>query len=339
VNRPKPDRKRPPLLRACLVGYGMMGDWHARALVRAGCALQVLVGRRESNARAFSTTRGFARSTVNFEEAMASPDVDLVVLANPSEQHADFARRALEHGKHVLVEIPLALSFADATAVVALAEQRDLRLGVVHPLRVRPDLVALRDRLAHGSERLTLAHGRFFTHRLTNVGATGYRRSWTDNLLWHHMAHLLDAATWLAGSPIIRVESFVAPLDPRTGTSLEAVVLAETQSAAALVATGSYSAHEQIFELMAVTDRESYRLDIRAATLMSGAGAHTIEGEEANCARIVTDFARAVREGRAPVVSGRSVLPAMEVLEQAQHRWDAQHGARSIPGRPLGGAG
>ena len=132
----------------------------------------------------------------------------------------------------------------------------------MHPLRVRRDLVALRERLARGAERLTLVHGRFLTHRLTNVGATGYERSWTDNLLWHHMAHLVDAATWLAGSPVVRVESFLAPIDARTGTSLEAAVLAETASAVAVVATGSYLAHEQIFELMAVTDRDSYRLDV-----------------------------------------------------------------------------
>jgi 2-hydroxy-4-carboxymuconate semialdehyde hemiacetal dehydrogenase len=312
----------------------MMGGWHARALARAGCTLQILVGRREENTRAFAAAHGFARSTLSFDEAIASRDVDLVVLANPSEQHAGFARRALEHGKHVLVEIPLAMSLADATAVVTLAEQRGLRLGVVHPLRVRTDLVALRARLAQGSERLTLVHGRFFTHRLTNVGGTGYQRSWTDNLLWHHMAHLVDAATWLAGSPVVRVESIVAPLDQRTGTSLEAAVIAETQSAAALVATGSYSGHEQIFELMAVTDRESYRLDVRAATLTSGAGTHEIEDEEANCSRIAIDFADAVREGRDPVVSGRSVLPALQVLEQAQRRWDTQHGARAVPGRP-----
>ena len=335
VNERTPDPHASPL-GACLVGYGMMGEWHARALVRAGCTLQVLVGRREAQTRAFAEAHGFARATVSFDEAIAAPDVDLVVLANPSEQHAGFARRALEHGKHVLVEIPLAMSLADAREVVELAEQRGLRLGVVHPLRVRTDLVALRERLAEGSERLTLVHGRFFTHRLTNVGGTGYRRSWTDNLLWHHMAHLIDAAGWLAGSPVVRVDSFVAPLDPRTGTSLEATVIAETHSAVPLVATGSYNGHEQIFELMAVTDRESYRLDVRAATLTSGAGTHGIEGEEANCARIPIDFADAVREGRDPIVSGRSVLPALQVLDEAQRRWDAQHGARPIPGRPSG---
>ena len=53
---------------------------------------------------------------------------------------------------------------------------------------------------------------------------------------------------------------------------------------------------------------------------------------------MLTDFLGAVRDRREPAVSGRSVLPAMEVLEQAQRRWDAQYGAQSVPGRPLSGA-
>jgi 2-hydroxy-4-carboxymuconate semialdehyde hemiacetal dehydrogenase len=315
----------------------MTGEWHTRALERVGCALDTLVGRRAENARAFAATHGFERWTVRFEDAITSREVDFIVLANPSEQHADFARLALEHGKHVLVEIPLAMSLADAEAVVELADEKDLQLGVVHPLRVRTDLVALRDRLQSGSERLKLVNGRFFTHRFSNVGATGYQRSWTDNLLWHHMAHLLDAATWLADSPTIRVQSFVAPINPRTGTPLEAAVIAETSSAAALIATGSYSAREQIFDLMVVTDLDSYRLDIREGTLSSSAGSHGIEEEEANCSRVISDFICAVRERRSPRVNGRSVLPAMRVLEHAQRAWDAEHGARSIPGRPLHG--
>ena len=110
-----------------------------------------------------------------------------------------------------------------------------------------------------------------------------------------------------------------------------------TSSAAALIATGSYSAREQIFDLMVVTDLDSYRLDIREGTLSSSAGSHGIEEEEANCSRVISDFICAVRERRSPRVSGRSVLPAMRVLEHAQRAWDAEHGARSIPGRPLHG--
>jgi len=64
-------------------------------------------------------------------------------------------------------------------------------------------------------------------------------------------------------------------------------------------------------------------------------GVAAIEGEQENCARVIFDFIDAVRTGRPPLASGPSVLPAMRVLQTVQDDWDARHGARSIPGRPM----
>jgi len=60
-----------------------------------------------------------------------------------------------------------------------------------------------------------------------------------------------------------------------------------------------------------------------------------IEGEKENCARVIYDFLDAVRDGRPPIASGPSVLPAMRVLQAAQDDWDRRYGVQSLPGRPL----
>ncbi|HEY3613529.1 MAG TPA: Gfo/Idh/MocA family oxidoreductase [Gaiellales bacterium] len=322
-------------LNACLVGHGMTGIWHAQALREAGCVLHTLVGRRADPTRAFAEQHGFGRWTTSYEEALAASEIELVVLANPSEQHAAFAALALEYGKHVLVEIPLALELASAERLVADAARRGLQLGVVHPLRARPELIALRGRIAAGAERLQLISGRFLIHRLENVGASGYARSWTDNLLWHHMAHLVDAGLWVASAPSTGVESHMPPADRRTGIPMDAVLLARFGDAAALSVVGSYGCHERSFELVAVTDADSYRLDVLAGSLTTSAGTVAIEEEGANCRRITRDFAAAVAGGTRPSVSGEDVLPAMRVLGRVQDAWDARHGRQALPGRPL----
>jgi 2-hydroxy-4-carboxymuconate semialdehyde hemiacetal dehydrogenase len=92
----------------------------------------------------------------------------------------------LETGKHALVEIPIAMNLADAERVVAAALDRGLTLGVVYPMRFRAERQPVVDRIRRGVERVSHHQGRFFIHRLSNVGATGLQRSWTDNLLWHH---------------------------------------------------------------------------------------------------------------------------------------------------------
>jgi 2-hydroxy-4-carboxymuconate semialdehyde hemiacetal dehydrogenase len=137
-------------MNACVVGHGMMGDWHARALRDTGCTLHTLVGRRPEPTRAFAVSHGFGRHTTYLADALATPEIDLVILANPSEQHAASAELVLAHGKHLLVEIPLAMSLTEAEALVAGADERALELGVVHPLRARVELVALRERLRRG---------------------------------------------------------------------------------------------------------------------------------------------------------------------------------------------
>lgn len=321
-------------MNICMVGYGMMGVWHSEALANVDCCLHTVVGRRAEAAREFAARYGYRKWTTDLREALADGEIDVVILANPSEQHAEFALACLAAGKHTLVEIPLAMTLAESEQIVAAAQARPLTLGVVHPLRARTEMAALRQRLASGEERVRHVGGRFFIHRLENVGGTGYRRSWTDNLLWHHTTHLLDFGLWMIGEPVRRVHSFMPALDEKTGIPMEVFLGVETEGEQSLVCTGSYYGRERIFESLVVTDRDSYRMDVFHNQLTTSEGTRPIAPEAANCALITQDFIQAVRDGRQPLVSGESVLPAMRVLQEAQDQWDARHGARSIPGRP-----
>ncbi len=320
-------------MKVCVVGYGMMGGWHSDALRAMDVTLHTLVGRRADAAQEFAQRYGYKQWTTSLDEALADPAVDLVILANPSEQHAPTALASIAAGKHTLVEIPIAMNLADAEAIVRAARERGVTLGVVHPLRVRSEAVALRRRVLAGAEQVRQVCGRFYIHRLENVGATGYRRSWTDNLLWHHTTHTLDFALWMVNEPVRKVHSFMPGLDPHTGTPMEVFLGIETVQDQSIICTGSYYGRERIFETFVVTDRDSYRLEVLKATLTTGAGTKPILPEKANCMLLTQDFVNAVRQGRAPAVTGESVLPAMRVLQAAQDEWDRVHGKQSIPGR------
>lgn len=328
-------------LNVCVVGYGMMGVWHTEALLDpamrdAGAVLHTLVGRREEPARAFAERHGYRRWTTSLDEALADPEIDVVVLATPSEQHEAQAIRCLEAGKHTLIEIPIALSLAGAERVVAAGERAGVVYGLSHPMRFRREREALRARVRAGEETIRHIAGRFFIKRLKNVGATGYERSWIDNILWHHFCHFVDLGLFLFdGAPIRRVESSLGPLHPLTGIPMECTVLVETEAEQTLLVHGSYQATWRLYDKLIVTDRETYLYDTLAGTLRTAEGTVAIEAEQDNARRIVHDFMDAVRAGRPPLASGPSVLPAMRVLQSVQDAWDARHGARSIPGRPL----
>ena len=73
-----------------------------------------------------------ARPTEDYAEMLADTGLDAVVIATPVATHYDFARRALEAGKHVLVEKPFTTSAREAEELIALAERRGLTLMVDH---------------------------------------------------------------------------------------------------------------------------------------------------------------------------------------------------------------
>jgi len=321
-------------MKICMVGYGMMGTWHSEALKDTHHELHVAVGRRDEPLAAFAKKFHYRHWTTKLAAALADDEVDAVVIANPSEAHADTALASISAGKATLVEIPIAMSLEGAERVVAAADAARVTLGVVHPMRLRPEMVALRARIAASAETVHHVSARFFIRRLQNVGATGYRRSWTDNLLWHHMAHLVDFGCWIIGAEPSRIQSYMPAPNLRTGTPMDCIIVAEMQGGSSLAATGSYLGHERLYDTLVITDRDSYRIDILGNMLFTGTETTRIAGEQENCAFVINDFLAAIEARRAPAVTGASVLPAMRMLQIVQDAWDARFGIHSLPGRP-----
>ncbi|CAN7424283.1 Gfo/Idh/MocA family protein [Rhizobium sp. LjRoot254] len=112
-----------------LIGTGYMGKchalaWNAVASVFGDVERPRLVSLGEVNAelaRKKADEFGFAQSTADWREVVANPDVDVVSVTTPNQFHAEMAIAALEAGKHVWCEKPMATSFADAERMLAAA--------------------------------------------------------------------------------------------------------------------------------------------------------------------------------------------------------------------------
>ena len=68
-------------MNICMVGYGMMGVWHGDALAGTDCRLHTLVGRRAEPSEEFARRYGYARWTLDLDEALADPAIDVVIIA------------------------------------------------------------------------------------------------------------------------------------------------------------------------------------------------------------------------------------------------------------------
>jgi xylose dehydrogenase (NAD/NADP) len=117
-------------LRWGILGPGRIAPRIVRALVdNPRGQLHAVAGRDPERARAFADRHGAALAHPTFEALLADPAIDVVYVALPNGHHAPWTIRALDAGKHVLCEKPLALTAAEVDAIAASAE-RNGRIAV-----------------------------------------------------------------------------------------------------------------------------------------------------------------------------------------------------------------
>lgn len=139
----------------------------ARAFV-AGCApsqrvhVAAVASRDGAKARAFAQETGVPRTHDTYEALLADPDIDAVYVPLPNGLHAPWSIRAVEAGKHVLCEKPLATSADEVRAMFAAAARRGVTLREAYPYLAQPYMRTLRDWIAGGAiGRLKLMRAHF----------------------------------------------------------------------------------------------------------------------------------------------------------------------------------
>ena len=123
-------------INCCIVSYGGIAEFHAEALTKIeGARIHWIVGRREEPSEAFARKHGAANWSTDLKTALADPDLDAVVVASPSERHVEQSLAALAEGKHVIVEILVAISHKGARDVAGAARKSGLKVQVAHTRR------------------------------------------------------------------------------------------------------------------------------------------------------------------------------------------------------------
>ena len=225
-----------------IVGLGMAGAVmvHAAAahpgyVLRAGADPHP--GPREAFARDHN-----ARAYADVKELVADPAVEAVYIATPHQFHAPHAKLAAEHGKHIILEKPMALTLADCDAIVAAVERHKVHLVVGHTHAFDPNVRLMRDIIARGElGQLGLINSFNYTNFL-------YRPRRPEELdtakgggiLFNQVPHQIDTARLLAGGVVKSVRALASVLDPSRPTegSCAALLQFEDGAAASLVYSG-----------------------------------------------------------------------------------------------------
>jgi phthalate 4,5-cis-dihydrodiol dehydrogenase len=172
----------------------------------------------------------------------ATPAIDAVYVATPHEYHAEHVELAAKHGKHVMVEKPMALTLADCDRMIAATERAGVALIVGHTASFNPGVQKMRQMIAAGEVGpLAMISSTAYTNFLYRprrpeelVTALG------GGIMYNQVPHQVDAARFLAGGLARSVRAATWVLDPARPT--EGCYLAflefENGAAAALLYSG-----------------------------------------------------------------------------------------------------
>lgn len=114
------------------------------------CRIVAIGSRDEARARTVAAAAGIRTVHGSYEALLADPEVDAVYIPLPNHLHAEWTIRALEAGKHVLCEKPLALSAAEAERMIEVSERTGRKLMEAFMYRLHPSWLAVRDLVASG---------------------------------------------------------------------------------------------------------------------------------------------------------------------------------------------
>jgi phthalate 4,5-cis-dihydrodiol dehydrogenase len=281
-----------------VIGLGMAGAVmvHAAAahpgyVLRAGADPHP--GPRDAFGRDFN-----ASAYADAAELCADEAVEVVYIATPHQFHAPHAILAAEHGKHVILEKPMALTLADCDAIIAAVERNKVQLVIGHTHAFDPANQAMRRIIASGElGRL----GMIASFNYTNFLYRPRRPEELDTtkgggILFNQLPHQIDTVRYLAGGLARSVRAQVNVLDPKRPT--EAGCMALIQFDDGVAASLIYSGYDQF-------DSDEWHFGIAESgapkTIDHGAARRALAGIESEAG---------LRTERLAYGAAKAVLPA-----------------------------
>ena len=281
-------------------------------------------GRLETALAEFELPRGLGYAS--FEDALANSGCDGVMIATWARTHAELIERALEAGKHVLVEKPFTIELDDALRLVSLSEERGLKISVVQQWRFRPGQRTIR-RILGANE-----YGQPQAGHMVSYKARGseYPDS-PHSQLWQMTVHEIDSLISMMNQPVVEVfgHSF---RPPETTWRRESTATAELRfrNGCRMVMVSTSDARFNSFEFR--VECEHAALVYRISTPLGGKELLYVaefgdtelrpltidEGPSDSPPldrRIAADFTAWVKGGPEPETSGRRNLQVLGVLD------------------------
>lgn len=207
-------------LRIAIIGAGMMGAVHTRAARLSGATVCGMAASSEASAAQAATRLGISRAYASALDAIEDRAVDVVHICTPNASHYSLALAALEAGKHVVCEKPLATTGHDALALAAAARKAGRVATVPFVYRYHPMVREARALVQDGAiGTLQLIHGSYLQDWLLGASDTNWRvdaaQGGASRAFADIGSHWCDLIEWVTGE---RFASVAASLQTTVAT-------------------------------------------------------------------------------------------------------------------------
>lgn len=306
-------------MRILLIGVGRWGRNHLRTWTKLVDELYVADADPGQSKVCSEFSIPPSRFSLDYRDFL--DQVDGVDIVTPAESHLSLSREALEHGKDVFVEKPIALTTKEAREMIDLAEERRRILQVGHVYRYHPASTRIRALMEEGTlGTIRYAYGHFmgFKRPRTDVGVTQ-----TDAIHFIDLFNFLFRERPSAVTAVIR-HYLELPLDDTSFAALE-------YGEKTVFIEAGYLPPEKRRDLSIVGDRASLYCDLQKEILLRCENRHerqdgrcvAVEGEASELAlprqeplRLELEaFLESIRSRKRPIADGRAGYEALKIVE------------------------
>ena len=316
-------------MKICVAGaYGAFGLKHLDALKNIeGIEVSSVMGPNKAKIESLAEERNIPNARTTLEESISEDNPDAIILATPTQAHAEQAIACMNAGKHVLIEIPMADSLEDSNRVVDKHKETGLTCMAGHVRRFNPSHQWIKNKIVAGELKLQQLDAQTYFFRRTNTNAKGEPRSWTDHLLWHHACHTVDLFQYQTGGKAVQAYGLQGPIHPELGIAMDMSIGMKAADGALCTLSlsfnndgpfgtffryicdnGTYLArYDDLF------DGNNNQIDL-SDVAVSNNGIELIDRE----------FISAIKEGRRPNGCVTEAISAMETLDKIER--DLNHG-------------
>jgi 2-hydroxy-4-carboxymuconate semialdehyde hemiacetal dehydrogenase len=310
-------------MRICVAGaYGAFGMKHLEALdAIEEVTVTSVMGPTQSKIEALATERGIGHASTDLNECINRDDVDAVILATPTQLHAEQAIACMKAGKPVFIEIPMSDSLEDARRICEVQKETGVLAMAGQVRRYNPSHQWINNKIRAGELKIQQMDVQTYFFRRSNMNAKGEPRSWTDHLLWHHACHTVDLFQYQTGEVATEAFGIQGPAHPELGIAMDMTIGMKVPSGAICTLSLSFNNDGPLgtfFRYICnhgtyiaryddLYDGRENQIDLSDVAI-SNNGIELIDRE----------FIAAIKEGREPNGSVHEVLSSMETLDRIE---------------------